>query len=49
MPSVRNDTTPADGGNETIARRTSAETATAGTVGNPAPKQQDVQVEHECA
>lgn len=49
MPSVRNDTTPAAGGRGTIARLTSAHTATAGVDGNATPKQQDAHVEQRCA
>lgn len=49
MPSVRKDTTPAEGGVEVVTRITSEDTTTAGTAGNPVPKQQAAHVEHECA
>lgn len=48
MPSVRNDTTPVEGGRGTIARLTSAHAATAGADGNATPRQQDAQVEQKC-
>ena len=49
MPSVRNDTTPAERGRGTIARLTSAHTRAAGVDGNATPKQQAAHVEQRCA
>lgn len=49
MPSVRNDTTPEEDGTGMATRMASVETETAGMAGIPVPKQQDAQVEHECA
>ena len=46
MPPVRNDTTTADSGRETIAARTSAAAGTAGAPDMPVPKQQDTHAEH---
>ncbi|VWC92708.1 hypothetical protein BCO18430_03356 [Burkholderia contaminans] len=48
MPSVKKDTTPADGGMEVVTRVASEEMTMAGTAGNPVPKQQAAHVEHEC-
>lgn len=49
MPPVRNDTTPAEDGRGRATRVTSVVTATTGIAGSPVPKQQEAQVEHECA
>lgn len=49
MPSVRKDTTPAPGAMDTTTRVASEDMTTAGTAGNPVPKQQAAHVEHECA
>lgn len=49
MPSVRNDTTPAEDGMRVTTRVASRGMVTAGTAGNPVPEQQDAQVEQECA
>lgn len=49
MPSVRKDTTPAEGGMDGVTRAASKDTATDGAAGNPVPKQQAAQAEHECA
>lgn len=49
MPSVRNDTTPAEDGRGMATRVASVDTATTGTAGSPVPKQQEAHVEQECA
>lgn len=49
MPSVRKDTTPAEGGMEVVTRVAPEDTTTAETAGSPVPKQQAAHVEHECA
>ncbi|WP_156429658.1 hypothetical protein [Burkholderia sp. TSV86] len=49
MPSVRKDTTPAQGGMDVTTRVASEDMTTAGTAGNPVPKQQASHVAHECA
>ncbi len=49
MPSVRKDTTPAEGGMEAVMLIASEDTTTAGAAGKPVPTQQAAHVEHECA
>ena len=49
MPSVRKDTTPAEGGIRVMTRMAFKLAATIGTAGKAVPKQQDAHVEQECA
>lgn len=49
MPSVKKDTTPAEGGMEGVARLAPADMTTTGTAGSAVPKQQAAHIEHEWA
>ncbi len=49
MPSVRNATTPAEGGMATATRVVAGEASARGTTGNPGPEQQESHVEQVCA
>jgi hypothetical protein len=47
MPSVKNDTTPAEGAMDVTTRVASGVAATMGVAGNALPKQHEAQVEQE--
>lgn len=48
MPSVKKDTTTAEGWSRVEMSVSTKGAATIGTAGKPAPKQHDTQVEHAC-